>query len=254
MRTEANRVAGVGARGVNLTSDPQDLGAPDLAILPWTPSGRCAWTGSSRCTFDIGASVTGMTFYGKYPWESHADNTKLAIGGTLLFISNTMSQAAPRHQHYVLLKGHAAMIYERFGKWWGRFSLFDLLLVNFLTLITEFAAISLALSALGVNPWISVPVSALGLTMLVVTGSYLRWERMVIALCLMDLTWFALAYMVHPNWSAVGRATIIPAMPVSGITSSLVFLVIAIVGTTIAPWQLFFQQSCVAEKRLRFPI
>jgi hypothetical protein len=56
-------------------------------------------------------------------------------------------------------KGHAAMIYERFGKWWGRFSLFDLLVVNFLTLITEFAAISLALSALGVNPWISVPVS-----------------------------------------------------------------------------------------------
>jgi len=149
-------------------------------------------------------------------------------------------------------KGHAAMIYERFGKWWGRFSLFDLLLVNFLTLITEFAAISLALRALGVNPWISVPVSALGLTLLVVTGSYLRWERMVIALCLMDLTWFALAYVVHPDWTAVGRATIIPAMPAGGITSSLIFLVIAIVGTTIAPWQLFFQQSCVAEKRLRF--
>jgi len=149
-------------------------------------------------------------------------------------------------------KGHAAMIYERFGKWWGRFSLFDLLLVNFLTLITEFAAISLALRALGVNPWISVPVSALGLTLLVVTGSYLRWERMVIALCLMDLTWFALAYVLHPDWTAVGRATIFPAMPAGGITSSLIFLVIAIVGTTIAPWQLFFQQSCVAEKRLRF--
>jgi Mn2+/Fe2+ NRAMP family transporter len=85
-------------------------------------------------------------------------------------------------------KGHAAMIYERFGKWWGRFSLIDLLVVNFLTLITEFAAISLALSALGVSPWISVPVAALGLTLLVVTGSYLRWERIVIALCLMDLT------------------------------------------------------------------
>jgi Mn2+/Fe2+ NRAMP family transporter len=51
-------------------------------------------------------------------------------------------------------KGHAAMIYERFGKWWGRFSLIDLLVVNFLTLITEFAAISLALSALGVSPYV----------------------------------------------------------------------------------------------------
>ena len=149
-------------------------------------------------------------------------------------------------------KGHAAMIYERFGKWWGHFSLFDLLVVNFLTLITEFAAISLALSALGVSPWISVPVSALGLTLMVVTGSYLRWERIVIALCLMDLTWFALAHGVHPDWSAVARSTVAPTMPAGGITSSLIFLVIAIVGTTIAPWQLFFQQSCVAEKRLRF--
>jgi Mn2+/Fe2+ NRAMP family transporter len=67
-------------------------------------------------------------------------------------------------------KGHAAMIYERFGKWWGRFSLLDLLAVNFLTLITEFAAISLALSALGISPYISVPVSAIGLTLMVVTG------------------------------------------------------------------------------------
>lgn len=149
-------------------------------------------------------------------------------------------------------KGHAAMIYERFGKWWGHFSLFDLLLVNFLTLITEFAAISLALGAIGISPFIAVPVSALGLTLMVVTGSYLRWERIVLVLCLLDLTWFALAYMVHPNWSSVAHNTMLPTMPPGGIAGSLIFLVIAIVGTTIAPWQLFFQQSCVAEKRLRF--
>src|ERR1700730_16207187 len=149
-------------------------------------------------------------------------------------------------------KGHAAMIYERFGRWWGHFSLIDLLAVNFLTLITEFAAISLALSALGVSPYVSVPVSALGLTLMVVTGSYLRWERIVILLCLIDLTWFGLAYVLHPNWATVVHHTIVPTLPSGGITSSLVFLVIAIVGTTIAPWQLFFQQSCVAEKRLRF--
>jgi Mn2+/Fe2+ NRAMP family transporter len=87
---------------------------------------------------------------------------------------------------------------------------------------------------------------------MVVSGSYLRWERMVIVLCLIDLTWFGLAYVVHPDWAAVAHNTIVPTLPFSGITSGLVFLVIAIVGTTIAPWQLFFQQSCVAEKRLRF--
>ena len=59
-------------------------------------------------------------------------------------------------------KGDAAMIYERFGKWWGRFSLFDLLVVNFLTLITEFAAISMALRALGVSPYLSVPTGGFG--------------------------------------------------------------------------------------------
>jgi Mn2+/Fe2+ NRAMP family transporter len=149
-------------------------------------------------------------------------------------------------------KGHAAMIYERFGKWWGRFSLIDLLVVNFLTLITEFAAISLALSALGVSPYIAVPVSAVGLILLVVTGSYLRWERTVIVLCLLDLTWFALAAATHPRWSAVAYNSFVPHLPPGRISSDLVFLIIAIVGTTIAPWQLFFQQSCVAEKRLRF--
>ena len=149
-------------------------------------------------------------------------------------------------------KGHAAMIYERFGKWWGHFSLIDLLAVNFLTLITEFAAISLALSAFGISPYLSVPISAVALTMMVVTGSYLRWERIVIGLCLLDLLWFVLAWRVHPPWSAVAHHAVIPTVPAGGITGSLVFLVIAVIGTTIAPWQLFFQQSCVAEKRLRF--
>src|SRR5258708_29761291 len=144
-------------------------------------------------------------------------------------------------------KGHAAMIYERFGKWWGRFSLLDLLAVNFLTLITEFAAISLALSALGISPYISVPVSAVGLTLMVVTGSYLRWERIVIALCLMDLTWFVLAFKVHPHWATVIHNSIVPTMPAGGINRSLLFLLIATVGTTVAPLQLFFHPKWRSE-------
>jgi len=149
-------------------------------------------------------------------------------------------------------KGHAAMIYSRFGKWWGRFSLFDLLFINFLTLITEFAAISLALSHLGVSPYIAVPVAAIGLVSLVVTGSYLRWERTVIVLCLIDILWFVLAARTHAPVADVTRNLLVPNLPPGPITGDLVFLIIAIVGTTIAPWQLFFQQSCVAEKRLRF--
>jgi uncharacterized protein len=85
---EAKRVAALGARGINMTSDPQDLGAPDLANHAWDPLWEACTELRLPVHFHIGASVTGMTFYGKYPWDSHPDNTKLAIGGTLLFIGN----------------------------------------------------------------------------------------------------------------------------------------------------------------------
>ena len=85
---EARRVAALGARGVNMTSDPQDLGSPDLASRDWDP----LWEACSELRlpvhFHIGASVTTMGFYGRYPWASHPPSTRLAIGGTLLFIGN----------------------------------------------------------------------------------------------------------------------------------------------------------------------
>ncbi|MDD9149136.1 MULTISPECIES: Nramp family divalent metal transporter [unclassified Sporolactobacillus] len=149
-------------------------------------------------------------------------------------------------------EGHAAMIYKRFGKWWGRFSLFDLELVNFLTLITEFAAISLALSKMGISPYLSVPVSAIGLIFLVVSGGYLRWERVTIVLCLLDAVWLLLAFMSHPAFGRVAHDLVVPGVPGGGMTGNLVFMIIAIIGTTVAPWQLFFQQSCIADKKLRF--
>lgn len=149
-------------------------------------------------------------------------------------------------------QGHAAMIYRRFGKWWGLFSLLDLQLLNFLTLVTEFAAIALALEHLNISPLLGVPVAAFALTLLVLTGSYRRWERIVVFLCLLDLAWFALAYYARPATGEILRNTFIPSIPPGGLTGGLVFLVVGIVGTTIAPWQLFFQQSCIADKRLRF--
>jgi len=149
-------------------------------------------------------------------------------------------------------QGHAAMIYQRFGKWWGRFSLFDLLLVNFLTLVTEFAAISLATSRMGLDPRLTVPLSAVALIAIAITGSYRRWERFTVVLCLLDIAWFVLARRAHHGGSPILHDALVPHVPPGGLSPDLVFLVIAIVGTTIAPWQLFFQQSAVADKRLRF--
>ena len=149
-------------------------------------------------------------------------------------------------------EGHAALIYHRFGKWWGRFSLFDLLVVNFLTLVTEFAGISLASQEMGIPPVVAVPLSAIGLLVLVLTGSYRRWERITIVLCVLDAFWLVMAAASHPGLAAIAHNLVVPNPGPGGWTPNLVMLIVAIVGTTIAPWQLFFQQSAVADKRLRF--
>ena len=86
---EAKRVADMDLRGVNITSDPNDVGGPDLASrLPGTRSGKSSPTKSCRCTSISEPAWTTMTYFGTYPWESQDEDTKLAIGGTLLFIGN----------------------------------------------------------------------------------------------------------------------------------------------------------------------
>src|SRR5579864_1698445 len=129
-------------------------------------------------------------------------------------------------------KGHAAMIYQRFGRWWGLFSLVDLQLVNFLTLVTEFAAISLALSHMNIAPKVGVPLAAVALIVMVLTGSYRRWERVTVFLCLLDIAWVFIALKVRPSFGEIFRNTVVPGIPQGGVTSSLMFLIIAIVGTT----------------------
>jgi len=85
---EAQRVADLGLRGVNITADPQDVGAPDLASPAWDPLWDACSSLGLPVHFHIGASLTTMNYFGTYPWESHDDDTKLAIGGALLFIGN----------------------------------------------------------------------------------------------------------------------------------------------------------------------
>lgn len=193
---------------------------------------------------DAGAVSTYMQAGGQY------GTTLLWTLLVLLPITYVVQEMAAR-LGIVTGRGHAELIYKRFGRWWGLFSMVDLLVVNFFTVVTEFAAIALAAAAWGLSPRVSVPLSAGGLILLVVTGSYLRWEWVTIALCLLDATWVLLAARVGASLGEAVRHTLLPAPPPGGFTSDVVFLIVALVGTTIAPWQLFFQQSCVVDKRLR---
>jgi Natural resistance-associated macrophage protein len=109
------------------------------------------------------------------------------------------------------------MIYQRFGRWWGMFSLVDLPLVNFLTLVTEFAAISLALSHMNIAPRVGVPLAAVALVVMVVSGSYRRWERVTVFLCLLDLAWVTTAIKVRPSFGEILRNTVVPGIPRGGV-------------------------------------
>ena len=146
--------------------------------------------------------------------------------------------------------GHARLILERFGRFWGAFSVIDLFVLSALTIVTEFIGISLALDVLGLSrPW-GVIAAAVLVMAAVSTGSFRNssasrssWSP---AACCSSR--FSLPF--DPPLGALARDFVVPTMPTDGVLSEVLLLIIAIVGTTVAPWQLFFQQSYVVDKRI----
>ncbi|HZU40644.1 MAG TPA: NRAMP family divalent metal transporter [Solirubrobacteraceae bacterium] len=145
--------------------------------------------------------------------------------------------------------GHAKLIIERFGRGWGWFESGYLLLQNFLIIVTEFIGVSLALSYFGVSPYISVPVAAAALVAVSASGSFRLWERSMFLFMFGNLLMIPLFFLAHPRGGSIVHHLFVPGIR-GGATSSAVLLLISIVGTTVAPWQLFFQQSNIVDKRI----
>src|SRR5271157_5290451 len=145
--------------------------------------------------------------------------------------------------------GHARLINERFGKFWGAFSVGDLFILNFLTIATEFIGVSLALGYFGVSEYVSVPIAALSLIAMTATGSFRRWERFMFVFIVANFLVIPLAFMSHPPAGPFFKGFVTYGVQ-GGFNSTCVLLIIAIVGTTVAPWQLFFQQSNIVDKRI----
>jgi NRAMP (natural resistance-associated macrophage protein)-like metal ion transporter len=145
--------------------------------------------------------------------------------------------------------GHARLIVERYGRGWGVFEAGFLFLQNFLIIVTEFIGVSLALSYLGLSQYISVPVAAVALIAVSASGSFRLWERSMFLFVFANLLVVPLFFMAHPKGGQIFRHFVIPSIH-GGASSTAVLLIIAIVGTTVAPWQLFFQQSNIVDKRI----
>ncbi len=146
--------------------------------------------------------------------------------------------------------GHARLILERFGKFWGAFSVIDLFILNALTIVTEFIGVSLAVSYLGLPKVPSVLVAGTAVVAAASTGSFRRFERICLTLVAASLLLIPLYLMVHPPASQMAHGFAIPGFPGHSQMSTVMLLIIGIVGTTVAPWQLFFQQSYIIDKRI----
>jgi len=146
--------------------------------------------------------------------------------------------------------GHARLILERFGRFWGAFSVIDLFVLNALTIVTEFIGVSLALSYLGFSQFWGILASAVIVMAAVSTGDFRRFERFAIFLVFASLLLVPVILMVHPPVGEIARDLLVPRLPAGGKLSEVMLLIIAIVGTTVAPWQLFFQQSYLVDKRI----
>jgi Mn2+/Fe2+ NRAMP family transporter len=153
--------------------------------------------------------------------------------------------------------GHARLILSRFGKFWGTFEVIDLFLLNGLTIVTEFIGITLAAGYLGVPRVLAVILAAVIIIGCAFTGSFRAFERIAMFFCVGSLLLIPLFLMAHPSGASMAAGFATPDLPAggsggtaSGGMAAVMLLVIGIVGTTIAPWQLFFQQSYVIDKRI----
>jgi len=155
----------------------------------------------------------------------------------------------------VTKRGHAEAIFEGFGRFWGWFSLADLAIINWLTLVTEYIGMAAAASLFGIPPWITILGVTAVLFAIVLSGKYWTFEKLTLFFCLFNLVYIPAAFWIMetptaPAWSKVFDGFFMPHTVPGGFTVHLLFIVLANIGTTIAPWQIFFQQSAVVDKGL----
>lgn len=147
-------------------------------------------------------------------------------------------------------RGHAELIFQRFGPFWGYFAMADLVFGNVLTLVTEFIAIQAGGLYFGVPTWLSV---LLGIGMIVgslLLRRYTTWERLLLGLAAFNLLFIPAALLAHPDGRALAHAIMHWGPLPGGFKTTFVTLILANIGATVTPWMIFFQQSAVVDKGL----
>ncbi len=150
----------------------------------------------------------------------------------------------------VTKRGHAEAIFHSFGSFWGWFSLLDLVLTDWMTMITEFIGMTAAMSIFGIPPLVTVLGCWAIMGFMVLQGRYWTWEKLALFFCVVNLIYIPAAFLVNPSVNDVLHG-LVPQVPAGGVTNEFLFLLMAAIGTTIAPWMVFFQQSTVVDKGMK---
>ena len=144
-------------------------------------------------------------------------------------------------------KGHGELIRSTFGGAWAWVSVSGLGVATIGALITEFSGVAGVGELFGVPRAFSLSIATALLLAVVLTGSYRRVERVAIALGLFELAFFVVAWRAHPQASELASGLV--RMPVTN--NAYLYLVAANIGAVIMPWMIFYQQSAIADKKLR---
>lgn len=165
----------------------------------------------------------------------------------LVTISLAVVQEMVARMGVVTGKGLADLIREKFGVRITFWSMLLLLIANTATTVAEFAGVAGAMTIFGVSTYIAVPIAAVLVWVLVIRGNYKYVERVLLALCLIYLTYVISGFLVHPNWGTVFHQTFVPPIQLN---QGYLLMFVAVIGTTIAPWMQFYQQSAIADKHI----
>jgi NRAMP (natural resistance-associated macrophage protein)-like metal ion transporter len=142
----------------------------------------------------------------------------------------------------------ADLIREKFGVRLTFFLLTALLVANFGNVVAEFAGWAAALEIFGVSRYLSVPIGAVAVWFLVVKGTYRVVEKIFLIASTVYFTYAVSAWLGHPPWGTVAVELVTPHLRMDG---SYIMILIAMVGTTIAPWMQFYLQSAIVEKNIQ---
>jgi Mn2+/Fe2+ NRAMP family transporter len=237
------------------------MAAPDRTLTPpheAAPAGRrprpslrtrllllLAVVGPGIITANVDNDAGGITTYSVA--GAHYGYSLLWMFG-LVALALIIVQEMSARLGVVTGKGLADLIRERMGMRVTLVIVGVLLIANLANTVSEFAGVAASMEIFGISKYISVPVVALGVWLLIVKGSYKMVERIFLVASAIYLTYVASGLLANPPWPAIAQASVTPTFHFD---AGYVTIVVTIIGTTIAPWMQFYQQASIVDKGLR---